>query len=351
MIHSSNCQLFFPIVAIKPLFLKFILKIMTNIFLSIAFLTLILTPYKLSAQGTDGPLFTESEIALKTSTGDISGTLTVPVKPKKSPVVLIIAGSGPTDRDCNSPLGIKTNAYKMLAESFAENGISTLRFDKRGIAKSKPAATSESELRFETYINDAVGWISMLKKDKRFSEIIVLGHSEGSLIGIIAAEKTGISKLISLAGVGSPADTILRRQLKGQLPPQLMAESNNILDSLRSGKTVSKVNPVLISLYRPSVQPYLISWIQYDPASEINKLKIPVLIVQGTTDIQVSVDDARQLSAAKPDAKLLILDNMNHILKEAEADRQKNIATYNQPELPLKQGLVKELVSFIKNNK
>jgi hypothetical protein len=277
--------------------------------------------------------------------------LTVPVKPKKSPVVLIIAGSGPTDRDCNSPLGIKTNAYKMLAESFAENGISTVRFDKRGIAESKTAAASESELRFETYINDAVGWINMLKKDKRFSKTIVLGHSEGSLIGIIAAEKTGISKFISLAGVGSPADTILRRQLKGQLPPQLMAESNNILDSLRSGKTVSKVNPVLISLYRPSVQPYLISWIKYDPSTEINKLKIPVLIVQGTTDIQVSVDDAKQLAAAKPDAKLLIVDNMNHILKEAEADRQKNIATYNQPELPLKQGLVKELVSFIKSKK
>ncbi len=179
----------------------------------------------------------------------------------------------------------------------------------------------------------------------------MLGHSEGSLIGVVTAEHSAVSKFISIAGAGSPIDTIVRKQLKNQLPEPLFQESNKILDTLRMGKTVKKINPVLASLYRPSVQPYLISWIKYDPAVEIKKLKIPVLIVQGTTDIQVSVDDARLLSAAKPNAKLLIIDNMNHILKEAEADRQKNIETYTKPELPLKQGLVEDLVSFIKNKK
>jgi pimeloyl-ACP methyl ester carboxylesterase len=324
---------------------------MKNLFSVLAFLMTVLVTNQLAAQSKAGAHFTESETVLKTSTGDISGTLTVPQKARKSPVVLIIAGSGPTDRDCNSPMGIKSNAYKMLAESFAENGISTLRFDKRGIAKSKAGALNESGLRFETYISDAVGWINMLHKDKRFSKIFVLGHSEGSLIGIVAAEQTAVSGFISVAGAGSPADTILRGQLKKVLPPQLIDESNKILDTLRNGKTVSRVNPVLLSLFRPSVQPYMISWIKYDPAIEIKKLKIPVLIVQGTTDIQVSVDDARLLKAAKPDAKLLLIDNMNHILKESEADRQKNIATYSNPELPLKKGLVEELVSFIKSKK
>jgi pimeloyl-ACP methyl ester carboxylesterase len=240
----------------------------------------------------------------------------------------------------------------MLAESFAGNGISTLRFDKRGIAKSKSAMTSESDLRFDTYINDALEWINLLQKDKRFSKIIVLGHSEGSLIGIVAAEQSAaVSGLISVAGAGSPIDTILHSQLKTQLSPQLLDESVKILDTLRQGKTVSKMNPVLLSLFRPSVQPYMISWIKYDPAAEIKKLRIPVLIIQGSTDIQVSIKDARLLSAAKPDAKLLIIDNMNHIMKQAEADRQNNIATYSNPELPLKQGLVEELVSFIKNKK
>lgn len=321
---------------------------------TISILTVLLTvliPSKLAAQDKTEVHFNESEIVLKTSTGDIYGTLTLPDKPKKSPVVLIIAGSGPTDRDGNSSVGIKPNTYKMLADSFAGYGISTLRYDKRAIAKSRAASTSESDLRFETYINDAIGWVNLLHKDKRFSKIIVLGHSEGSLIGVVTAEHSAVSKFISIAGAGSPIDTIVRKQLKNQLPEPLFQESNKILDTLRMGKTVKKINPVLASLYRPSVQPYLISWIKYDPAVEIKKLKIPVLIVQGTTDIQVSVDDARLLSAAKPNAKLLIIDNMNHILKEAEADRQKNIETYTKPELPLKQGLVEDLVSFIKNKK
>jgi pimeloyl-ACP methyl ester carboxylesterase len=316
----------------------------------ISFLILIFILTVLLAQNKTGSSFKESEIVLKTPTGDISGTLTSPAKSGKSPVVIIIAGSGPTDRDCNSPLGVKTNAYKMLAEGLAGNGISVLRFDKRGIGKSNTSMTSESDLRFETYINDVVEWINLLKKDKRFSKIILLGHSEGSLIGMVAAEQPGISKFISVAGAGSPADKILQDQLKKQLSPKLLEESDKILDSLKSGKTVSKVNPILVSLYRPSVQPYLISWLKYDPAKEISKLKIPVLIIQGNTDIQISVDDARLLSEAKPDAKLLIIENMNHILKEAEADRQKNLATYNQPELPLKKGLVEAITSFIKKN-
>ncbi|MGA1978142.1 MAG: alpha/beta fold hydrolase [Bacteroidales bacterium] len=324
---------------------------MRNISFFPAILLMALIDCKSSAQIRPDAHFTESEIVLKTPTGDIYGTLTMPEKIRKSPVVLIIAGSGPTDRDCNSPLGIKTNTYKMLAESFAGSGISTLRYDKRGIAKSKAALTSEKDVRFETYVNDAVAWVNMLHNDKRFSGIIVLGHSEGSLIGMIASQESPVKRFISVSGAGQPGDTIIRKQLSKQLPPNLMQESDNILDSLEMGKTVSKVSLSLFSLYRPSVQPYLISWFRYDPAVEIKKLRIPVLIVQGSTDIQVSIEDARLLNAAKSDAKLLIVDNMNHIMKESEADRQKNIATYTNPDLPLKAGLVDELASFIKGKK
>jgi len=292
------------------------------------------------SQTKNDTVFSESEIILKTSTGDISGTLTVPCNVKTSPVVLIIAGSGPTDRNCNSSLGIKTNAYKMLAESFGEKGISTLRFDKRGIGKSKTAMIDENEATFETYIDDVVGWISLLQSDQRFSRIIVLGHSEGSLIGIIAAERTKVSALISVSGTGYPADQILQEQLKDKLSFELLDESDKIIDSLKMGKTVSNVNPNLLFIYRPAIQPYLISWMQYDPAKEISKLKIPVLIVQGTTDLQVTVDNAKMLSASKPDAELLLIDSMNHILKESDTDIQRNMATYNKPDLPLKTGLV-----------
>lgn len=291
----------------------------------------------------------ESELILKTPTGNIYGTLTVADPAKPSPIVLIIAGSGPTDRDCNSPLGIQTNAYKMLSEGFAKSQISSLRFDKRGIGKSKPAMTKESDLRFENYINDVVGWIKMLKSDKRFSKVIVLGHSEGSLIGMVAAAQTNAGGFISISGPGKSADKILQEQLKTQLPPQLLMESNKILESLKKGETVANVNTSLATMYRPGVQPYMISWIKYDPAVEIKKIKSPVLIIQGTTDLQVTVNDAQLLAAAKPEAKLSIIDNMNHVLKESEANVTKNRSTYKNPTLPLKTGLVEMIVNFIQS--
>ena len=305
----------------------------------------------LLAKTQNAAIPSETDIVLKTTTGDIYGTLTVADNTKPTPIVLFIAGSGPTDRDCNSALGLKTNAFKMMAQELAKSGISSLRFDKRGIGQSKGAMTSESDLRFETYIKDVVDWISLLKSDKRFSSVIVMGHSEGSLIGMIAAGQTKVAGFISIAGVGKPADKILQEQLKTKLPLPLLEESNRILDSLKAGKTVAKVNPTLISIYRPSVQPYMISWIKYDPAKEISKLKIPVMIIQGATDLQVSVADAKLLSAARPDARLLILEKMNHVLKETDADIQKNMATYQNPALPLNAGLAEGIVQFIKGKK
>ncbi len=302
----------------------------------------------LSAQDRNNSVFSESEVVLETSTGQIFGTVVVPGNVKTPPVVLIIAGSGPTDRNGNSPLGVQTNTYKMISENLAENGIASLRFDKRGIAQSRSAMTAESDLRFETYINDVNALISLLRSDKRFSSIIILGHSEGSLIGMVAAEQSKVNGYISVSGSGRAADLLIKEQLANKLPQQLIDESDKILDSLKAGKTVSQVNPVLASLYRPSVQPYMISWIKFDPQKEIRKLKIPVLIVQGTTDLQVPVKDANLLSAAKPDAKLLIIEKMNHVLKESDLDQQKNMATYTNPVLPLKSGLTEELVSFIK---
>jgi fermentation-respiration switch protein FrsA (DUF1100 family) len=103
---------------------------------------------------------------------------------------------------------------------------------------------------------------------------------------------------------------------------------------------------MLNALARPSVQPYMISWFRYDPGQEISKLTIPVLIVQGTTDIQVSEEDARALASANPKAKLVLIEKMNHIFKEAQADRAGNIATYNNPSLPVASELVKRVVDF-----
>ncbi len=306
---------------------------------SIVTLLLLLTG-GLFAQITDG------SATLDTGTGKIEGTLLYPATSKKVPVVLIIAGSGPTDRNGNNPM-MTNNSLKMLAEGLSEKGIASLRYDKRGIAESKSAGPKESDLRFEIYVDDAEGWVDWLKKDGRFSEICILGHSEGSLIGIIAARKKEVNKFISIAGPGSPAGEILRDQLKAQSPMALELASP-FIEKLENGETIEDVPQMLQMLFRPSVQPYMISWLKYDPRKEIAQLNKPVLILQGTTDIQVPVTEAEKLAEANKQAKMHLLEGMNHVLKESEMDMQKNAQTYNNPTLPLKKGLVDLITEFIK---
>ena len=299
----------------------------------------------IAATTTSDTNFIETKITLKTKTGDIFGTLTTPERFDKIPVALIIAGSGPTDRDGNNPM-MKNNSLKLLSDELIKNGIATMRYDKRGIAESKAAGKNEADLRFDDYVNDAKEWIQLLKQDKRFSNVIVIGHSEGSLIGMIAG--TIADKFISIAGAGQSADKILKEQLSAQ-PKEVQDLCFPIIDSLKLGYPVTTVDKKLFSLFRPSVQPYMISWFMYDPQKEIKKLVIPILIIQGTNDIQVSVEDAKRLSDANPKAHLVFIDKMNHLFKIVEGDRQVNIATYNNPILPVSTELGKNISDFILN--
>ncbi len=287
--------------------------------------------------------FVETKITLQTKTGEIFGTLTTPEKFYKIPVVLIISGSGPTDRDGNNPM-MKNNSLKKLAIELSKNNIASLRYDKRGIAESKSAGKNEEDFRFDDLVNDAKEWIKLLKLDDRFSKFIIIGHSEGSLIGMLAG--TNIDKFISIAGAGQSADKILKEQLSFQ-PKEVQDLSFPVIDSLKNGKTVDNVPSIISSLFRPTVQPYIISWFKYDPQNEIKKLSIPSLILQGTNDVQVSVEDAKRLSSANPKAELVLIKNMNHIFRIIEGDRQANIASYSKGDLPIANELVKSITNFI----
>lgn len=287
----------------------------------------------------------EKEIILNTKSGNIKGTLLTPSITKRTPLVLIIAGSGPTDRNGNNAF-MTNNSLKMLAEGLKNDGISSLRFDKRGVGESIESGLKEIDLRFEDYIQDVEEWIKLLNKDDRFSNIIVLGHSEGSLIGMIASHKQKVNKFISIAGAGISAGNIIREQLKNQ-PQIVLDESLPIIEKLEKGETVENISQMLYSLFRPSVQPYMISWFKYDPHKEIAKLDIPILIIQGTTDIQVSISDADKLALGNKKSQKIIIEGMNHILKDADANRKKNIETYSIPDLPLNKELIKIIVNFI----
>ena len=231
---------------------------MTRLNLFIVLSLLSITSKALNADSS----YREEAITLHTSKGDIKGTITMPlVHNKKIPVALLIAGSGPTDRDGNNPYAMNAG-LKKLAYALAEKNIASLRYDKRGIGGSKHTNEKESDLRFSDYISDAEDWIALLRKDKRFSRITVIGHSEGSLIGISAAAKA--DKFVSIAGAGQSADIILKTQLASQ-PKEMKDMMYSMIDSLKRGDTLTNVPPQLYVLFRPGIQPYMISWFAHDP--------------------------------------------------------------------------------------
>jgi pimeloyl-ACP methyl ester carboxylesterase len=287
-------------------------------------------------------------VTLAIATGTLHGTLLCPTAPPPWPVALLIAGSGPTDRNGNSAgLPGPNNSLQMLATALASRGIASLRYDKRGIGASRAAMTSEADLRFDMLADDAAEWVRLLRNDPRFRTVTVIGHSEGSLLGMLAAQRAGADAYVSIAGVGRPASQVLHEQLAARAPASLVAESDSIMARLSRGEMVDSVPPALAALFRPSVQPYLISWFRYDPAAELRKLKIPVLIAQGTTDIQVSEQDARLLAAADRNAQLVMVDGMNHVLKLVPADYVAQMNSYSDPKLPVAPDLVDAIVEFV----
>lgn len=291
--------------------------------------------------------YIEKDYNLEVEKGKIYGTLMMPKDEGTSTVALIIAGSGPTDRNGNNPSAGENNSLKMIAEALAKEGISSVRFDKRGIGESTSLVEKEEDLVFEDYINDVVAWIEKLKEDSRFEKIVVIGHSEGALIGAAAVNNTDVDGFISVAGAGFTAHETLERQLKTQ-SEEVFQLCEPIMNELVKGNLVDDVPEGLYALFRPSVQPYLISWFKYDPVEEISRIQVPVLIIQGDNDIQITVDDANRLHSGNPENKLIIVEGMNHVLKDAPRDRNDNMATYNEPTLPLNEEFVEELINFIK---
>jgi len=294
-----------------------------------------------SQEKSTDSIFTEQEVSINKF---IDGTLTQPTDSIKPDLVILIQGSGPVDRNGNANM-MKNDASKKIAHQLAENGIASFRFDKR-IFKMQRLNIQEKDLKFQDFVTDVDSILSYFKVKNEFNKIIVAGHSEGSLIGILAAQQEGADAFISLAGAGRSIDSIVVDQISKQ-SEELAQNARESFDEIKATGTSTNYNPMLVSIFRPSVQPFIASWMQYDPAQEISKLKIPVLIINGSFDIQVDETDAKLLHEASPNSKLTILDKMNHIFRKIDGDALENTKAYNQPELPLHPELIPTLVDFI----
>ncbi|MFS2003816.1 alpha/beta hydrolase [Duganella sp. CT11-25] len=288
-------------------------------------------------------------VSLEVGGGAVYGTeLTPDGVTGKVPVVLLHSGSGPTDRDGNNPLLPGPNdSLRMVAEALARRGIASVRYDKRGIGSSALPVWKEKDIRLDDYIDDASAWLRKLRADPRFSRVVMAGHSEGAQIAAEACKQGGADACVLIAGAGHPLDDILRDQLKSKMPPALFDQSERILAELKQGKPVANVPPDLMMLYHPSVQPYLISSLRHDPRTAIAALAVPVLILQGTSDIQVQESEAQALAAAAPRAKLVVVDGMNHLLKMVGKDEALQRKSYGSPELPVSPQLIDALSGFV----
>lgn len=297
------------------------------------------------------PLMAQSiELTAPGPKGDLAGTYLS--AGDGAPVVLIVPGSGPTDRDGNNPSGIKAAPYRLIAEGLAERGISSVRVDKRGMFGSAAAVPDANAVTIADYAEDVQNWIGAIRDKTGASCVWVLGHSEGALVALKAAQAPeDICGLLMVSGPGRKLGDILRAQLRGNpANAPVLPEALAAITTLEAGGTVDaeKLHPALAPLFAPAIQGFLRDLFSYDPAKLIAGVSLPVLILQGDADLQIGVEDARLLAAANPSATLQLIPGANHVLKTAPADDfAANLATYADPNLPLAPGVVEALADFV----
>jgi len=280
----------------------------------------------------------------------IDGTLLEPAEKTKT-LAILIAGSGPTNRDGNSTVG-KNNSLKLLAQHLAKNGIASFRYDKRIFKLMRENRLDQSKLRFEDFVNDAADVVNYFKlynkEDYGYDKFILIGHSQGALVAQLASLKTAVTGLVLVCGSSRPIQEILVEQVAKQAP-FLVNDLNTSLDSIAKVGYVNKINPLLNTLLYKDVQPFLQSWMQYDPSEIAKKIEEPTLAIGGTTDIQVPAKEAKVLAEHLQNGDHAIIENMNHVLKTVEDMGLENQKSYTDPNFPMSPEFKTKVVTFIKS--
>lgn len=274
----------------------------------------------------------------------IDGTLLLPNEKEKPNLIIIIAGSGPTDRNGNQNF-LKNNSLKKLAERLTENGIATFRYDKR-IVKQIRQGNVDPNISFDDFVTDAISVLNYFKLKDNFNKVYIIGHSQGSLVGILAARE-GADGFISLSGAGKTIDEVIIDQIN-KTAPMFNKDAERVFSILKKGDTTEDYPIALASIFNKEVQLFMTSWMHYNPQEEIKKLQIPILIINGSKDLQVSIEEAHLLKAAVKNAQIEIIEKMNHILVPIEGNNLENSKSYNESFRKLSLKLIEIIVTFIK---
>lgn len=288
--------------------------------------------------------YTEEEVSVSKW---IDGTLLSPNNNERPNLAIIIAGSGPTNRNGNQNF-LKNNSLKKLAEGLTNNGIATFRYDKR-IVKQILQNNVSKDIMFDDFVQDAKDVVDYFKANSNYNNIYVIGHSQGSLVGMLAA-KDQVDGFISLAGAGNNIGDVIIEQI-GKTAPMFSEDTERVVANLKEGKTTTEYPMALGSIFSTDLQPFMINWMSYYPSELITELNMPVLIINGTKDLQVSVNEAELLKKANDKAELVIIENMNHVLFEIEGDDLENSKSYNESFREISPMLISSVTKFINQQK
>lgn len=303
----------------------------------------------------------------------LAGTLTLPEKDGNFPAVILISGSGPQNRD-EELLGHKP--FLVLADHLTKNGLAVLRFDDRGTAESTGDYKTATSLDFARDVESAIKYMQTRKEINK-NQIGLIGHSEGGIIApMVAAEYKDINFIVLLAGTGIPGDQLLllQQELIGKSSGisdtdlqkakvlnkgafDIILKSNNT-ESLKSEltnyiKQTLKDNP---ESEKPSgmseddyvelqvnqlISPWMNYFIKYNPALILEKVKCPVLAINGEKDLQVPAKvnlDAIKKALEKGGNKNVTtkeLPSLNHLFQECETGSPDEYATIEQTFSPI----------------
>jgi pimeloyl-ACP methyl ester carboxylesterase len=282
-------------------------------------------------------------LTLPDGAGELAGTLAT--ADGADTIVVLVSGSGPTDRDGNQPT-LRNDSLRLVAEGLASLGVSTLRYDKRGAGHSVVHGFREEDVQLQTYADDVVRWVEWLRRRGPHRHIGLLGHSEGGLVASLAANRAQASFVVLLETPGRPVDQVLQAQLDRKLPPELAKQAAAIIGELKAGRTVADVPEPLRFVFRPGVQPYWISMFSHPPTELVRGLAMPLLIVQGNQDLQVELSDAQRLSSAQPAASACLVQGMNHVLKTVATPADQGKA-YSDPSVPLSKEVLDDVARFL----
>ncbi|MFQ5704539.1 MAG: alpha/beta hydrolase [Gemmatimonadales bacterium] len=295
------------------------------------------------------PTVRENDYVFQSDGLDLRGTLTLPAEVTLPlPVIVIVAGSGPTDRNGNSGAGLRTNMYGQLAWRLGERGIATLRYDKRGVGASGKGF-DVAGTTFDDFVRDVAAAARTLRSDSRFSEVLLFGHSEGAGL-VVRAVNSGapVDGAVLAAGLGRPFLEVLRQQLADQFDAATMQRYDTAMAQYMRGEEPADVPPGMGALFHRVNLRFMQTVAEYAPRAEIRKVTVPVLIVQGAKDFQISVRDAEILADAKPDARLMIIRDANHVFKRVESlSRGSQASAYVDPTMPVVPQLIDAIVSWV----